>query len=686
MIVKKIKNPKKSASKAARVSRLTDFICMPEKENDNEKCLYAGARGFLSDDYQTQKAEMLALSQEAVRSSDTINHYVLSWQEGEQPNARQVEEAVDIFLQELGLEGHQVMYGLHVDTANVHLHIAINRMHPETLKVVKPNRGFDIEAAHRAVARIESKQGWQREAHGRYRVKENGEVERDARSRRRSRQPDQTKRDMEQRTGEKSAERIAIETGAPIIKSAGSWQELHEALAKEGMRYERVGSGAVLFVNEVGVKASRADRAASLSKLERRLGAFAPSAERQVVKRAPEAMGQVAPGWPQYIAGRRAYGAEKAHAHDALKQRQEAERKALMVRHQREREDVLQGRWKGRGELRNALESILAARRAGEQAEMRERQREERTAQRERFPPYPDLEQWLRQQEYPELAEQWRYRASEVQHLRGDFADPAKPRDIRDYAPAVQGQHVLYVKRDPARPDAGAAFVDKGSEIDVYAWRERASVLAALQLAEQKWGSFEVNGRAQFKALCVELAVAHGMTLVNPELQQQIARERQRQLEARTLGHEVATTIRRESDGGVRAPAARVPGTEPARLTDYERSARAYASHYKDVAGRQRGRFIDPSRVDAMIAVRMRATGHTQQAVETVLRHCAPLIRQKSEERDWVRYAQRTAAYAFGDAGQRQAEELKRYWSQWRQLEGQQERGLERERGMGRSR
>lgn len=684
MIVKKIKNPKKSASKGARVGRLMDYICAPEKENASEKCLYAGARGFLSDDHEAQKAEMLALSQDAVRSADTINHYVLSWQEGEQPSPRQVEEAVDIFLKELGLEGHQTMYGLHVDTDNVHLHIAINRVDPDTLKVIKPNRGFDIEAAHKAVARIEEKQGWQREQHGRYRVKDNGEIERDPRGRSGSRQPEQAKRDMEQRTGEKSAERIAIETGAPIIKAAGSWQELHQALAKEGMRYERIGSGAVLFVNDVGVKASRADREASLGKLEKRLGVFEPS-QTKAVARLPEPLQHAVPGWEQYITGRRAYGAEKDAVLKALKQRQEAEREALMERHRRERAEVLQGRWRGRGELRNALESILAARRAGEQADMRDRQRRERALLRERYRPYPDLEQWLRQMDHPELAEQWRYRATEVQHIRGDTAEAARPRDIRDYVPEIRGEEVRYARRDMVPAGADAAFVDKGGEIDVHAWRERASVLAALQLADQKWSSFEVTGRAQFKAMVVELAVEHGFNLDNPELREHIAQERQRQLEARAMppGRDAAAAPTR--DGTREVPAAQLPGVEASLPTSYERGAKAYACHYRDVLKRQGAHATDLSRLDAMIAVRMRATGHTQQEVEVVLRHCAPLIRQKDEGRDWGNYAKRTAEYAFGAAGERQANELKRYWQQWQKVEGREhEVARDHNRGMSR--
>lgn len=223
-----------------------------------------------------------------------------------------------------------------------------------------------------------------------------------------------------------------------------------------------------------------------------------------------------------------------------------------------------------------------------------------------------------------------------------------------------------------------AAFVDKGREIDIHAWRERASVLAALQLAEQKWESFDVSGRAQFKALCVELAVEHGFKINNPELQAQIAQEKQRQLEARAMPRPAETSPTPPSQSRTEAPAAPLSQS-------HERSAKAYARHYRDVVQRQAGKVTDLSRVDAMIAVRMRATGHTQQQVESALRLCAPMMHPKTETRDWSNYAQRTAAYAFGAAGQRQGEELKKYWDQWQRLEARPEEPVQ-ERGRGRSR
>lgn len=96
----------------------------------------------------------------------------------------------------------------------------------------------------------------------------------------------------------------------------------------------------------------------------------------------------------------------------------------------------------------------------------------------------------------------------------------------------------------------------------------------------------------------------------------------------------------------------------------------AYQRHYRDVLKRQRGGEVDLSRVDSMIAVRMRVTGHDQAAIEGAIRQCAPATRQKDEGRDWNDYAQRTARYAYSAAGDRQAAELGKYRQQWEKLEG----------------
>ena len=94
----------------------------------------------------------------------------------------------------------------------------------------------------------------------------------------------------------------------------------------------------------------------------------------------------------------------------------------------------------------------------------------------------------------------------------------------------------------------------------------------------------------------------------------------------------------------------------------------AYYAHYENI--RQHLTVEDFSRADAMIALRLRATGHSQQAVTEGLRQCAPTIREKNEGRDWQRYAERTAAYAFSVAGDVTLAKYERYMEHWRGIEG----------------
>jgi hypothetical protein len=82
--------------------------------------------------------------------------------------------------------------------------------------------------------------------------------------------------DFEAESGEKSAQRIAQERGHALIKHAASWSELHRNLAAVGLRFEKKGSGAIIFVGAIPVKASSVDRTFSMGNLCKRLGEFEP--------------------------------------------------------------------------------------------------------------------------------------------------------------------------------------------------------------------------------------------------------------------------------------------------------------------------------------------------------------------------------------------------------------------------
>lgn len=295
MIASKIGNPKKSGGKSGRVSKLVNYITAPETDNKLEKCIHSEAVNFISDDLKSQTAEMLSLAQEAVKSKDPINHYVLSWKENEKPTPKQASEAAALFIKQLGLEGHQYIVGLHDDTDNRHLHIAVNRVHPDTYKVVKINKGFDLEAAHQAIAIIEKVQGWSVETNARYKTDDNAKLIIDPETKRpqifenldKQQQPNAKAQAMEIQTGQKSAQRICIENSPDIIKSATSWADLHQKMAAAGMEYQREGSGAKIIIGDTAVKASDVvDRKNNFGALQKRFGLYQP-ANTQEIKNDP---------------------------------------------------------------------------------------------------------------------------------------------------------------------------------------------------------------------------------------------------------------------------------------------------------------------------------------------------------------------------------------------------------------
>ena len=134
-------------SKATNIADLTEYIAAPDDtarltrlgyhiDQDGvihggdgeqpEKVLYLTTRGFNTSTFKGQQAEMTALAMECKKSKYPIQHWVASWPEDEQPTPEQVEELLDVFLEQLGLEKHQVIAALHQDTDNIHLHIALN--------------------------------------------------------------------------------------------------------------------------------------------------------------------------------------------------------------------------------------------------------------------------------------------------------------------------------------------------------------------------------------------------------------------------------------------------------------------------------------------------------------------------------------------------------------------------------
>ena len=409
MILKKFRRGNFQKTKAAMIGGLVDYVLAHKDEEGNRKRLYCFGMNFLTGTTEAWKREMIALAEESTRSRMPVSHWAMSWQKNEMPDYEQVLEAVNIFLERMGLKEHQTLVAAHVNTGNYHIHIVVNRTHPYTEKVIQPHRGFDIEAAHRIVAEIEHKQGWASQEHARYRVNEKGEIVRNS-------LPGQVKprpraEDFENATGEKSAQRIAQEKGHSVIQNASCWEELHAELDAVGLRFVRNGSGAVIFVGDTAVKASSVDRNFSMSRLSKRLGEFKPGyySERTFRKPAPEPVSHVCrEEWQEYQKERQRLVEENRYA----RKKREEERNEL-ERRQRERREAATARLASHGlSLLNIARHFLKEQELEEKAALRDRQ-----AQLEQTQQLPRFKHWLGKRS-PRQANLWRFRRRVAPDMR----------------------------------------------------------------------------------------------------------------------------------------------------------------------------------------------------------------------------------------------------------------------------
>lgn len=739
MIVKKVKYTDTDKPKVWQIGDLVDYIRYPHNTNAQEKIAHAGSRNFFAATHNGQKVEMIALAQESVHSKMPVSHWVFSWQEHEQPTRAQVDELVDIFLERMGLVGHQAVYGLHYNTENYHVHIAVNRMHPVTGKAVQPHKGFDKEEAHKIVALVEHKQGWASEANSRYSVLESGELARNMRPKKV--QPRQEAMAVEHATGEKSAQRIAQERGHDIIKNATSWPELHQKLAEKGLRFEKKGSGAIVFVGDIAVKASSIDRDFGMSKLCKKLGEFVPAEALPLLeKMLPEPVSEVnLEEWREY---QKDISMSVSERDEAKKQRQ---LESMKARHRNERKQMLNGLGKRGLPVLNAERHRLKVRQRGEWQQLRQQLGRKKIpkAGKARF------ETWLRGRGLHTQADRWRHRLR-IQSQRQELPVPMST--IPQSTPAHEQflQYVAAVNADRVRVTCIRMKPDGDKKVFILDKRDGASQgFTPEELAEHLPEMLRLQQRSEniyytplsedrhhiliddmtresleklyvdgFRPAvvlesspgnyqcvltipklqsphnrdvgnriterlnkqygdpklsgCIHPHRAPGFGNLKPKHRREdgsfpkvklLQAEKRECAKAQELARQIereyaVAEVQRRQTQPLPVPAHAHPGDSTA----------AYYAHYENI--RQHLALEDFSRVDAMIALRLRATGHSQQAVAEAVRQCAPTIREKNEGRDWQRYAERTAAYAFSMAGDAALAKNERYLEHWQKIEG----------------
>ena len=545
MIIKKIDSHEASRYDSY-VTVLIDYMVQPHKTKTKERVLYVACRGCTFDDVDVARVEMAAMADGAKTKVNPTLHLMISWREGEIPTQDDVDEAVKILMKELNLSGHSVVYALHLDTDNLHVHVAISRVHPETERVITPANGLYLEAIHIAVAKIEYAQGWESEEKSRYTVLDDGQLIRNGLARVKLKQPSTQRRDMEHRTGTKSVQRLAREQIGDVFANVKSWSELHQELAKRGMCYQRKGSGAVIVVGLTPVKASDVHDDASYIRLEKRLGVFQEAGKEheanyqknKFLTSMPQPLDQRTPQWEYYANNRKIYFSRVKHATQELNDEQNRIWTSLLHEQAAQRKQCLKGNWSHIGLAREAMRSVIAADHASNKLALKEKFKDEAVDLKRRMEPawddpyHLDYELWLRAKNSDANADKWRYHthpacgftpADRSDMDSDEFKDSV---DIRAFKSEIVGGLAYYYKANDELMKM-PSFIDKGRCIEVCDPNSDESILAAMQLAAQKYGKFVAIGGDDFKNRCVEIAAKHGLPLGNPELQKTLSAVRE---------------------------------------------------------------------------------------------------------------------------------------------------------------
>ena len=490
--------------------------------------LYVGTQYL--DSPETAAVEMEALAIENTRCKAPAFHFILSWREMEKPTTEQVDEAVQIALTELDLQDCQALWALQSDTDNLHVHVAVNRISPETYRAIHPAGGWTKKALEKAARKIEARQGWEIEQSGRYEVSSNGEIQEKQVDVVKTPKLSQKARDIEAYTGQESFERIAKKETASILRTAASWDELHKRLAERGFVLEKRGKGAVLTcpTGEYFLKLSTVSRDCSLSKLEARLGFFREREKSVLIAQKNVMDSGLDLQRKRYVEERKTYLDIKLKAIKDLREKQKVQMQDLYLEYKKLRAGLFDKNWKGNGRELNQMRSIFAYAYQKRRLELRELHNEELNELKSHYlRRFPSYKQWLADQKSEDLYRVYRYPGTLVlkPEQSGVIKIPSKNNfDLRDYsARKGAGYSVLYCRGGGFTAD----FSDMGKRIVLNKNKlDETSVAAALQLANQKWGATQINGSKEYKELCVSVAVKYGLKLANPDLAAEVERRR----------------------------------------------------------------------------------------------------------------------------------------------------------------
>ena len=136
MVVKQVAAKKGTGSFGGLADYLLDKQHDGKKVHDYEFSNCSFGQEVASNLKEIQNTSSLNIN----AKSDRVLHLVVSFHEDEQPTKEQLQYIERELVKVIGMEDHQRLTVAHSNTNNFHIHIAINKIHPETKKLIDPYR------------------------------------------------------------------------------------------------------------------------------------------------------------------------------------------------------------------------------------------------------------------------------------------------------------------------------------------------------------------------------------------------------------------------------------------------------------------------------------------------------------------------------------------------------------------
>jgi hypothetical protein len=488
-----------------------------------EKVAWARATNCGSDDPGWAVKDILATQAQNTRSkSDKSYHLVVSFPEGERPTRDQIEDIEDRLCGALGYGDHQRVSAVHQNTDNWHLHIAINKVHPKTLRNVTPIRDHFLLQAE--CADLEIRHGLTKEPHT---LDPRQARENKARGR---------AADFEARHGGQSFQVWTRERAGPALiaaRDAGKgWQTVHQVAAALDLTVKLRGAGLVIghkSDSRLHVKASDVDRGLSLKAMTDQLGPFEPPGQAAQAEKPQGRYQRPTPSGDLYEAFKRerdaAIRAREAASVDLTARHRAYARELAAWYRGRIRQEHAQGL---KGAVRRESFQHIADEREQDRLARMERERDERRQVRDNH----KMPHW---QGYLE-AEAAKGSEDALRALRSRQRRTQRLEDeILTAQDAAEARHVVHQHMKPAvrrdgrvvyRVTDGGVVSDEAEQVRVPQSTAAAAFLA-LSLASDRFGTrpLVVKGSDEFRSQVARVAGIEGMgvTFADPALERQRA-------------------------------------------------------------------------------------------------------------------------------------------------------------------